>query len=109
MFAVRKSLEGSALPSKSMSRQPRSLLPDGIYHVTSRGTGGTTIFPQDIDRIDFMRLLETVRKRHGWRCHAYCLMGTHFHLILEALRAGHVVRHASAERDVLEMVQPASQ
>jgi putative transposase len=69
-----------------MPRCPRNLLPDGIYHVTSRGTGGGSIFTADLDRVDFLNLLERVRRRFGWRCHAYCLMGTHYHLLIETTR-----------------------
>ena len=33
-----------------MPRQPRQQLPDGIYHVTSRGTNHCAIFVDDSDR-----------------------------------------------------------
>jgi putative transposase len=33
-----------------------------------------------------MRLLRDVVARGRWSCHAYCLMGTHYHLVLESDR-----------------------
>jgi putative transposase len=69
-----------------MPRQPRSNLEDGIFHVTGRGTGGVDIFVVELDRVEFLGLLRTSVRRFNWACHAYCLMGTHYHLILEASR-----------------------
>ncbi len=31
-----------------------------------------------------MRLLSRTIKRFGWKCHAFCLMPNHFHLVIEA-------------------------
>jgi len=69
-----------------MSRVARTSLPDGIYHVVSRGVPETRIFLSDLDRTGFVRLLEHVEHRHGWVCHAYCLMATHYHLVLASTR-----------------------
>src|SRR5215211_621769 len=74
------------LRSIEMPRQPRSNLEEGIYHVTGRGTGGADIFVVELDRIEFLDLLRTSARRFSWACLAYCLMGTHYHLILEASR-----------------------
>jgi putative transposase len=69
-----------------MPRVPRSALPDGYFHVTSRGNRGGHIFLDDLDRLDFLDLLRTTSELCEWRAHAHCLMGTHYHLILEATR-----------------------
>lgn len=45
------------------------------------------IFRDDHDRRRFLALLAHVVERHSWRCHAFCLMGTHYHLVIEATRA----------------------
>ena len=66
-----------------MPRRPRCELPDGAYHVTVRGTGGTRIFLDDRDRALFTRLLVEVTEKFGVHVHAWCLLGTHFHLIVE--------------------------
>jgi REP element-mobilizing transposase RayT len=67
-----------------MARVLRSSLGDGVFHVTARGTGPTLIFLDDDDYHAFLRLLERVRSRQRWALHAYCLLGTHYHLVLEA-------------------------
>ena len=69
-----------------MPRQPRSVLPDGIYHVTSRGVSGVAIFGDDEDRRRFLALLGRTVERHAWQCHALCLMSTHYHLVVESRR-----------------------
>jgi putative transposase len=70
-----------------MARALRSSLPDGYFHVFARGTaGGGSLFRDDEDCLTFLALAGTEGRRHGWHCHAYCLMGTHYHLVLEARR-----------------------
>jgi putative transposase len=69
-----------------MSRVPRSALPDGYFHVFSRGALGTAIYADDLDRLRFVDLLRRCETRSRWRCHAYCLMTTHYHLVLETRR-----------------------
>jgi len=66
-----------------MPRLRRSQLPDGIVHVTTRGVFERAIFLDDLDRLMFLALLVLVARRHGWKLHAYCLMGTHYHLVVE--------------------------
>jgi REP element-mobilizing transposase RayT len=70
-----------------MPRRPRSHLPDhGFFHVTSRGVAGALIYRDDLDREAFRRLLEQTVEMFGWQLHAWCLMGTHYHLLVEAPR-----------------------
>ncbi|MDC8758457.1 transposase [Janthinobacterium fluminis] len=66
-----------------MSRPLRIEYPGAIYHVTSRGNDHAPVFLVDGDRHQFCRLLEECVDRFGWICHAYCLMGNHYHLMLE--------------------------
>lgn len=67
-----------------MPRRPRRDLPaEGIYHVTARGVAGLPIFLADLDRIDFLGLLRSVTQTLRWKCHAFCLLSTHYHLIVE--------------------------
>jgi REP element-mobilizing transposase RayT len=70
-----------------MARLLRSLLPDGAFHVTSRAVPELMLFVDPHDRRRFLALLRAVAARHGWRVHAYCLMGTHYHLVVECSRA----------------------
>jgi putative transposase len=69
---------GSGVP-----RPVRSDLPDGIYHVTTRGVAGTEIFVDDHDRRTFLVRLGDVVRRYEWRWYALCLMDTHYHLVIE--------------------------
>ena len=64
-------------------RKPRYLLPDGFHHVTARGNRSAPIFSDASDRSEFLALLEECLGRSTSRCHAYCLMTTHYHLLLE--------------------------
>lgn len=65
-----------------------SLPPDGYFHVYARGvaTGGP-LFRDDDDHTTFLHLHEDAARRNAWTCHAYCLMSTHYHLVLESTRA----------------------
>jgi REP element-mobilizing transposase RayT len=62
---------------------PRSALPDGTFHVTARALAGLALFVDDADRSAFLSLLRRTASRFGWTCHAYCLMTTHYHLLVE--------------------------
>jgi putative transposase len=67
-------------------RQLRSDLPNGVFHVTARGVAHTGIFLDDDDRRHFLALLATTTRRYGWQCVAFCLMTTHYHLVVETSR-----------------------
>jgi REP element-mobilizing transposase RayT len=59
-----------------------------LYHVCSRGVDKQLIFDVvDGDRAVFIKLLERTVARYGWRLHAYCLMGNHFHFVLDTPEA----------------------
>ena len=65
-----------------MARLPRTLAADGTYHVTARGNRRQAVFVDDHDRRLFLRILGDAVERHRWRCHAYCLLSNHFHLLV---------------------------
>jgi REP element-mobilizing transposase RayT len=66
-----------------MARQLRIEYAGAIYHVMSRGDRREAIFLDDEDRRQFLKTLGEVCERAGWHVHAYCLMGNHFHLVVE--------------------------
>ena len=68
-----------------MARPLRIQFPGAIYHVTSRGNAGQAIFIDDEGRDRFFDVLSIVVERFNWLCHAYCLMGNHYHLLIETL------------------------
>ena len=66
-----------------MARPLRLKYPRAVYHVTSRGNARQHIVSDDRDRALFLEQLAQVIDRFGWRCHAYCLMDNHDHLLIE--------------------------
>ena len=58
-----------------MARQPRFEYPSAVYHVMARGDGGKRIFVGKDDHESFLYWLERVCTSHGWRVHAWVLMG----------------------------------
>jgi putative transposase len=66
-----------------MPRPHRAQIADGIYHLTARGNRRQPIFLDDQDRRTFLEIAGIVVRRRGWRCHAYCLMPNHYHLVVE--------------------------
>jgi len=66
-----------------MARPLRIEFAGALYHITSRGNAREDIYQVNSDRYDFLELLNTVKTRHGWICHAYCLMSNHYHLLIE--------------------------
>jgi len=61
-------------------------LPDGLFHVTSRGVAKSEIFRDDFDRTAFRELLIRTGERYALRVDAWCLMTTHFHVVVAAPR-----------------------
>jgi len=70
-----------------MARPLRIQYPGALYHITVRGNARASIFKDDTDRQAFLRILSQVIERHQWLCHAYCLMGNHYHLLIETPEA----------------------
>ena len=66
-----------------MARPLRIEYAGAVYHVTSRGNARKNIFKDDKDKEIFLEVLGRVVKRYNWLCHAYCLMGNHYHLLIE--------------------------
>jgi putative transposase len=87
-----------------MSRQPRNGLPDGVFHVTAHSVFGLELFVDDQDRYVFLWLLGELTERFAIRCLAYCLMGTHYHLLVEGAT---VDLDAAPERALCAPVQRA--
>jgi REP element-mobilizing transposase RayT len=51
--------------------------------VTSRGDRRESIYEDDADRECFLKVLGQVAGDFNWVCHAWCLMGNHYHLVVE--------------------------
>ena len=66
-----------------MARPLRINYPGAFYHVTSRGNERKAVFKSKRDREKFLEYLETATLRYDAVVHVYCLMDTHYHLLLE--------------------------
>jgi putative transposase len=66
-----------------MARPLRIQAPGLWHHVMNRGVARGDVFVDSQDREGFLGLLAEVRERWGMRTHAACLMGNHFHLLVE--------------------------
>jgi REP element-mobilizing transposase RayT len=70
-----------------MSRPLRLQLPGGVYHVTARGNDRRPIFEDDDDCARFLIVLASTVARYRLLCHACCLMGNHYHLLVQTPEA----------------------
>ena len=66
-----------------MARKLRLECPGAIYHVLNRGDRREPIFQDDFDRQRFLATLGESCAKTGWQVQAWCLMGNHFHLVVE--------------------------
>jgi REP element-mobilizing transposase RayT len=54
--------------------------------VTTRGVDGCWIVHSPDDCRFWLAVFGLVRRRFGWTVHSFCLMGNHFHLVVECTR-----------------------
>jgi REP element-mobilizing transposase RayT len=71
-----------------MARKLRFEEPDGIYHVGTRGNNGETMFRDEIDRMEWLRLFAKVALKYRWVGWTYVLMGNHFHFVVQIPHGG---------------------
>jgi REP-associated tyrosine transposase len=67
---------------RRVARRPRSFAPGAATHLTSHGVDDRPIFLTDLDRFQLLALLRRVSEQVGWRVVAWCLMTTHYHLLV---------------------------
>ncbi|MCK9368093.1 MAG: transposase [Metallibacterium scheffleri] len=65
-----------------MARPVRLEFGGALYHVTARGDRREAIYEDDADRKHFLEVLGQVIGQFNWCCHAYCLMGNHYHVVI---------------------------
>jgi putative transposase len=66
-----------------VARPLRLEFPGALYHVTARGNERKPIVRDDVDRELWLQTAERAVSRCDWVVYAYCLMGNHFHLVVE--------------------------
>ena len=66
-----------------MPRQARIDYPGALHHVIGRGIERKFIFREDREKKEFYRRLDENLIRHHIQCYGWCIMGNHFHLIIQ--------------------------
>jgi putative transposase len=66
-----------------MARPLRLEFAGALYHITARGNRREAIYLDATDWQAFLDIVGEVCGRFQWRCHAYCLMTNHYHLVVE--------------------------
>ena len=66
-----------------MARPLRVEYPGALYHVMCRGNRGGVVFEPEDDAQLFLKTLGEGAERAGFLVHAYVLMSTHYHLLIE--------------------------
>lgn len=69
-----------------MPRRPRLQVAGAVYHVMARGNRKSTIFHDDEDRQRFLVIIADAAAAYDLRVLAFCLMGNHYHVVLETPR-----------------------
>jgi hypothetical protein len=56
----------------------------GMFHVWTHCVwAAPAYYRDDLDRLEFLRRLARITAQMEWRCMGFCLMRTHYHLIVE--------------------------
>lgn len=78
-----------------MARPLRIEFAGAVYHVTSRGDRREPIYRDDTDRVNHLQVISDAMERFDACALAYCLMGNHFHLVLQtrAANLSRLMRH----------------
>jgi putative transposase len=80
-----------------MTRPIRIEYENAFYHVMNRGRGRQIIFHEEIYYQAFLDILANACERFDCIVHAYCLMGNHYHILIETPKANlsRVMRHVN--------------
>ena len=65
-----------------MPRAPRTLYPGALYHVATRSAASRRILPEHDDVERLIELMPIAFGKYRVHCHAFCVMGTHYHLLV---------------------------
>ena len=70
-----------------MPRALRIQFESAVYHVNTVGVRRSHILPDNRSRMMFLAILDVAVTRFDWVCGSYCLLGTHYHLIVQTPQA----------------------
>ena len=65
-----------------MPRPLRTDVSDATHHIAALAVERERVFREPADRRRLLTLLGAFSDLYAWNCRAFCLMGTHFHLIV---------------------------
>ena len=65
-----------------MPRPLRTDASDATHHIAALAVEKERVFREPADRRRLLALLGAIVDLYAWNCRAFCLMGTHFHLIV---------------------------
>ena len=71
-----------------MPRTARKKSSSNIYHIILRGTNHQPLFEDDADCKKFLEILAECKEASGFSLYAYCLMGSHAHLLIQVTYEG---------------------
>jgi REP element-mobilizing transposase RayT len=82
---------------EAMARPLRLEFPGALYHVTARGDRREEIVNDNDDRSCLLDISGEALVRFDAVCFAYCLMGNHYHFVVETRRANlsRLMRHVN--------------
>jgi REP element-mobilizing transposase RayT len=65
-----------------MPRPLRIEVPGALFHIATRSAARRVILRDDEDRDALLGLMRRTCQRQGWLCRGYCLLSTHYHLLV---------------------------
>jgi putative transposase len=67
----------------NMARELRKPRREAIYHLIAKGNQGDFIFDEKEHKVYFLQLLKNVVEDYQALVYGYCIMGNHYHIILQ--------------------------
>jgi len=65
-----------------MARRARAVVEGGLYHVYKPISGGEAFFADPNEAIEFIQIIQNVKRRDGWTVFAWSVVPNHFHLVV---------------------------
>lgn len=66
-----------------MTRPARTEIKNGVFLVSAYSVEKSPAFTCTQDMEMFLHIISSVTETSGWKCHGYCLLKDHYHLIIE--------------------------
>ena len=79
-----------AIGRTTVVRMPRRepIDPQGVYHVSSRGCYGRTLFENEHQHERFLTMYGRVARKYGWETPSWALMKNHHHFVIGLTEGG---------------------